>query len=69
MYKVAKIAVCDHLIDYLNTREFPLYPIQFGFRSYHSTDTANFFFVEQIEANLDQGGVVGAIILDFKKGI
>lgn len=41
--------------------------MQFGFRKYHSTETANCFLLENIKTTLDKGGVVGAVFLDLKK--
>lgn len=41
--------------------------MQFGFRKNHSTETANCYFTEQIKSSLDEGGVVGAVLFDFKK--
>ena len=41
--------------------------MQFGFRSNHSTETANCFLIENIKITLDKGGIVGAVILDLKK--
>ena len=59
-----------HLIlihTHLSKGHTPLHPMQFGFRSNHSTETANCFFIENIKINLDKGGIVGAIFLDLKK--
>lgn len=41
--------------------------MQFGFRKHHATETATCYFIEQIKSSLDNGGVVGAVFLDFKK--
>jgi len=41
--------------------------MQFGFRTQHSTETANCFFIENIKHLLDKGGVVGAVFLDLKR--
>lgn len=41
--------------------------MQFGFRTRHSTESANCFFIENIKHLLDKGGVVGAVFLDLKK--
>lgn len=65
--KVAEKWISEQIITHLNTSPFSLHPMQFGFRRHHSTDTANCFFLENIKARLDKGGVVGAIYLDLKK--
>lgn len=41
--------------------------MQFGFRSKHSTETANCYFIEGIKSRLDEGGIIGAVFLDLKK--
>lgn len=41
--------------------------MQFGFRKYHSTDTACCHLIENIKQSLDTGGVVGAIFLDLRR--
>lgn len=65
--KVAEKWVAKQLTTHLSKGHTTLHPMQFGFRSNHSTETANCFFIENIKMNLDKGGVVGAIFLDFKK--
>lgn len=66
--KVIENIIYNQLIEYLNLGYFPLHPMQFGFMTHHSTETANCYFVKQIESNIDRGGVVvGAFFLDFKK--
>lgn len=47
-------------------RENLLHPIQFGFRTHHSTETACCYFLEVIKARLDKGGVMGAVFLDLR---
>ena len=40
--------------------------MQFGFRKFHSTETATCYFLENIKSLLDQGGFVAAVFLDLK---
>ena len=65
--KVAEKLIAEQIIKHLNSSSSPLHPMQFGFRSNHSTETANCFFIEKVKALLDRGGVVGAVFLDLKK--
>ena len=67
MSKVAEKCVAEQIIHHLNNSSFPLHPMQFGFRSNHSTETANCFFIEKIKSLLDKRGVVGAVFLDLRK--
>lgn len=64
--KVIEKTVAEQLVKHLNTKKL-MHPMQFGFRANHSTDTACCYFVEHIKANLDKGGVVGAVFLDLRK--
>ena len=57
------------LTNHLNNSPFRLHPMQFGFRSNHSTETATCFLLENIRSKLDKGGVVGAVFLDLKKAL
>uniref|UniRef100_A0A3P9IXE9 Reverse transcriptase domain-containing protein n=1 Tax=Oryzias latipes TaxID=8090 RepID=A0A3P9IXE9_ORYLA len=41
--------------------------MQFGFRKYHSTDTATCYFLENVKQLLDKGGFVGAVFLDLQR--
>ena len=41
--------------------------MQFGFRQYHSTETANCVFIETVKSSLDKTTCVGAVFLDLKK--
>jgi len=66
---VAEKLVSEQMINYLNTSSYSLHPYQFGFRTNHSTETANCNFVEKVKAQLDRGGVVGVVFLDLKKSI
>lgn len=67
MSKVIERCVAEQLTSHLNNSPFRLHPMQFGFRSNHSTETANCSLLENVEAKLNKGGVVGAIFLDLKK--
>lgn len=61
MFKAAEKWVIEQIIHHLKNSSSPLHPMQFGFRANHSTETANCFFLENIESLLDKGGVVGAV--------
>ncbi len=65
--KGAEKHVAEQILNHLNTSSYTLHPNQFGFRTNHSTETANFCFIEKVKLLLDQGGVVGAVFLDLKK--
>lgn len=64
--KVIEKTVSEQLIAHFNAKNL-MHPMQFGFRANHSTDTACCYFTEHIKANLDKGGVVGAVFLDLRK--
>jgi len=64
--KVIERVVAEQLIAHLNSKSL-LYPMQFGFRKKHSTETACCYFLEEIKMSLDQGGVVGAVFLELRK--
>ena len=61
--RVAKKVVIKLLTTFLNTSNFGLHCMQFGFRANHSTETATLHSIEQIKSTLDKGGVVGATYL------
>ncbi len=65
--KVTEKWVAEQLKNHLNLGHTPLHPMQFGFRTNHSTETANCFLLEIIKSKLDKGGIVGAVFLDLKK--
>lgn len=65
--KAAEKLISQQIITHLNTTTFSLHSMQFGFRTRHSTESANCFFIENIKHLLDKGGVVGAVFLDLKK--
>lgn len=64
--KVLEKIVSSQLTDFIQSNNI-LHPLQFGFRSQHSTETANCFFVEQLKLAIDCGEIVGAVFLDLKK--
>ena len=65
--KVVEKLVAEQIINHLNTSSYSLHSNQFGFRTNHSTETANCYLIEKIKSMLDKGGVVGAVFLDLKK--
>ena len=65
--KVAEKWVAQQLTVHLNIGHTPLHPLQFGFCSNHSTETANCYFLESVKSRLDAGGTVGTVFLDLKK--
>ena len=64
--KVVEEVVAEQLVAHLDS-EALMHPMQFGFRSNHSTETACCYFLEVVKQNLDKGGVVGAVFLDLCK--
>ena len=64
--KVCEKWVAEQLTAHLNLGNAPLHPMQFGFRTNQSTETANCYFLESVKFKLDKGGVAGAVCLDFK---
>ena len=62
--KVIAKVVAEQLIAHLDSKAL-LHPMQFGFREKPSTETACCYFLEVLKANLDRGGVVGAVFLDL----
>lgn len=65
--KVAEKVVINQLTTHLNTCNPGLNNMQFGFRKNYSTETAVLHFTEKIRAQLEKGGVVGAVFLDLRK--
>lgn len=65
--KIAEKWVAAQLTQHLNNSETSLHPMQFGFRKHHSTETATFYFLENLKDLLDKGGFVCAVFLDLKR--
>jgi len=53
--KVAERIVFEQLTSHLNTSEFGLHCMQFGFRANYSTETATLNLIEQIKSKVDKG--------------
>ncbi len=64
--KILEKAILEQLTDHLDCNNL-LHSMQFGFRRNHSTDAACCYLIENIRANLDRGGTVGAVFLDLRK--
>uniref|UniRef100_A0A3B3CCL8 Reverse transcriptase domain-containing protein n=1 Tax=Oryzias melastigma TaxID=30732 RepID=A0A3B3CCL8_ORYME len=64
--KVVEKVIAEQLKKHLSTNNF-LHPMQFGYRTQHSTETACCYFIETAKAKLDKGGVLGAVFLDLSK--
>ena len=62
-----RTSLAKQLIEFLNTSQTPLHPMQFGFRPQHSTDSALVLLMEKIKGSLDRDGCVGAVFLDLKR--
>lgn len=58
--------VAKLLIQHLSKSKTSLHPIQFGFRTHHSTETANCLFLEKVKGYLDRSSYVGVVFLDLK---
>lgn len=65
--KVTEKLISQRIITHLNTTTFSLHSMQFGFRTQHSTENANCFFIENIKHLLDKVAMVRAVFLDLKK--
>ena len=63
--KVVEKVVTEQLVSHLSYNL--LHPMQFGFRTNYSTETACCYLVEGIMAKLDKGGIVRAVFLDLQK--
>lgn len=64
--KILEKAIIEQLTNHLDCNNL-LHSMQFGFRHNHSTDAACCYLMENIKANLDGGGTVGAVFLDLRK--
>lgn len=53
-------------MSYLDKHQY-LHQEQFGFRPKYSTETASCVLLQNIKKSLDEGNVVGAVVLDLKK--
>lgn len=60
--KILEKAIIEQLTDHLDWNN-SLHPKQFGLRRSHSCC----YLIENIKANLDRGGTVGAVFLDLRK--
>lgn len=65
--KVIEKWVVKQLIEHLCISHNRLDPMQFGFRTQHSTEGALSVFLEKTKSFLDKSGCVGAVFLDLKK--
>lgn len=65
--KIAEKWVAGQIIKHLNNSPYTLNPMQFGFRKYHSTETALCFLLENMKSKIDAGGVIGAVFIDLRK--
>ncbi len=54
-------------MEHLNLGHTPLHPMQFDFRTHHSTETAICVFLEKVKSLLDRNTLVGAIFHDLNK--
>ena len=65
--KIKEKWVAKQLVEHLNNGYTALHPMQFGFRSHHSTESAIRMFVEKTKCLLDRNSCVGAVSLDLKR--
>lgn len=65
--KIAEKWVANSIINHHNDSNPGLHPMQFGFRTLHSTETAVCVFVEKVKSYLDKSSCVAAVFLDFKR--
>uniref|UniRef100_A0A8C6SXY0 Reverse transcriptase domain-containing protein n=1 Tax=Neogobius melanostomus TaxID=47308 RepID=A0A8C6SXY0_9GOBI len=65
--KIIEKWVVKLLTEHLNRSHNPLHPMQFGFRTHHSTEGAISVFLEKTKRFLDKNSCVGAVFLDLKK--
>ena len=64
--KVLEKHVSDSLTVYLNENNL-LHTTQSGFRSYHSCETALSYMTDSWLNAIDDGNMVGVVLVDFKK--
>lgn len=55
------------VIANLNAGHTPLHQMQFGFRTNHSTKSANCYLIEKMKFKLDKGGVIDRRIIMVKQ--
>ena len=64
--KLLEREVYKQLTEYLREHKI-LSPYQYEFRKSHSTEFATLAFADTIRRNIDNGLIMGAVFLDFKK--
>ena len=64
--KIFQKLMHERLINFLDSSN-SIYPLQFGFRSNHSTETALFYCINQISKALDEGEFGCSIFIDLQK--
>ena len=64
--KILEKIVAKQLTAYLESNSY-IHPLQFGFRTKFSTESANCYLLEKIKSYLDKGSLVGAVFLDLKR--
>ena len=64
--KIFQKLMHKRLIDFLDQSN-SLYPLQFGFRSNHSTETALLYCIDQISKALEEGNFGCSIFIDLQK--
>ena len=64
--KILERHVSDHLLSYLNHNDL-LHKTQSGFRSQHSCETALTHMIDSWLEAIDNGKMVGLVLVDFKK--
>ena len=65
--KVAEKWIVKSIVKHLDKGYTPLHPMQFGFRAFHSTESANCLFIEKLKCALNKAPCAMAVFLDFKK--
>ena len=64
--KLLEKHICDHLCDFLEENAL-LHRFQYGFRKFHSTETALIRLVDQLLFDLDKNRASGLVFIDYKK--
>ena len=65
-FQILERHVSDHLLSYLNHNDL-LHKTQSGFRSQHSCETALTHMIDSWLEAVDNGQMVGLVLVDFKK--